>query len=544
MPAPDTMLLDYYLATQPQPLQAGDETIQANGTINVHIVSPTSPVAYANEITIAVPVGTGGLFQQPPACTINTGKWVLTSQKKVKGKTIGLIADQDYSTFTINCQTPGDYNITYNLVVALVGAVTAVEDSYQLQVLENSGTTSDPSTFTPKKGMFTLSVVPPQLYLSNLVAYATGSPTVPKTEFINGADINLSWESNGTWFQVYKKGDTSPFFSGSGTTCTLSGGVSTATTFFLMASMTGNPNQDQGGFATVFLYDAITITISNPVLTPTSVNTSAGVTVGTNLTVNGTANVTGQTTLGAATANTLTTTGLATLATATIPGTLGVTGATTLASATVNNGLTVTGGATINGGLTGTGSNIGMLTGAIAVSPGGYSAKTDGFVIGVASWPSGDWDHLSVAWISGATDGIWMCATGGNHGAFNNNWDKWRTSNGNSFVMPVRRGAGWSVGVQQFGSNEVAAPTAFYWFPLGANSGMSTYERISDEMPHPPHGRPRGVARVSKSKEAYVADLVDIIGEIAPKPISPKLHKRLVHVLTKLNSDEYEEREG
>lgn len=545
MQAPDSLLLHYYIATQPQPLQAGDETIQSNGTINVHIVSPTDPVAYSNQLTIAVPVGDGGVFQQPPTCTINTGKWALTSQKRVKGKTIGLKADQDYSTFTLNCQTAADYNITYNLVVALVGAVTATENSYQLGVLENSGTSSDPSTFTPKKGQFTLSVVAPQFYLNNLMSFATGAPTVPKTEFVAGADINLSWESNGTWFQLFKKNDSAPFWTGSGTTCTLSGGVATDTTFFVVGSMTGNPSQDTAGFDTVFLFDALTVTISNPILTPTSVNTSGTVTVGTNLSVSGTANVTGQTTLGAATANTLTTTGQATLASANVPGTLGVTGATTLASATVTNGLSVTGGATITGGLTGTSNFVSMFSGAIQVQPGTFTAHTDGFVLGWVWAPaSGGPGQLSIGWIYGSAPGVWMVATGGNVGAFKSDWGKVSLSNGGNFTMPVKRGDSWSVSVQQADSNQAAAQTGFYWCPLGANAGQSTFTRVSNDTPTPPMQRAHAVERVSKSKTEYVTELIDVITELAPKPISAKLRKRLEHVLTKLNSDEYEERKG
>src|SRR5690349_12917946 len=105
MTGPDNMLFNYYVATQPQPLQAGDESVQSNGTINLHVGPPSGGNAFADQITIAVPVGAGGLFQQTPTPTINTGKWVITSTKKVKGKKIGLIADQDYATFTLDCQS-------------------------------------------------------------------------------------------------------------------------------------------------------------------------------------------------------------------------------------------------------------------------------------------------------------------------------------------------------------------------------------------------------------------------------------------------------
>lgn len=317
VPPPETTLFDYYLATQPQPLQAGDDSLQVNGTLNLHIAPPKGGGVFVNQLTIAVPTGPGGLFQQAPALSLSTAKWEPGVARTVKGSEIGLVSDQDYFQFLLACQDPSDYGITYSLVIALAGAVTPTEGDYVIQVLEHSGTTSDPSTFTDRKTQLTVSVVAPQFYLSNLMAFVSdpqqisgevAKPLVPVTEFGCGADINLKWESSdGAWFQVYKKGETVPFYSGDTPTCTLKGGVSTDTTFFLVASMTGDPTGDEPSFTPVYLFDAITITITNPVLTPTSVASSGDINVGGNLTVGagGAANVPGVSTLGIVNAGTL-----------------------------------------------------------------------------------------------------------------------------------------------------------------------------------------------------------------------------------------------
>jgi hypothetical protein len=510
------LLFNYYLSTDPQPLQAGEEAIQANGTINVHIAQGT-PAAFGNQIVIAVPVGAGGIFQQPPTVEVNTGKWVISSQDIVKGKVLGLVADQDFATFIFDCQNQADFSITYNFVISLSGLVTATPGALDLAIQETSGTTDDPSQFGTNSGTFTLEVVSPVFYLKNLVATATGAPTVPRTELAAGVDINLQWESNGTWFQVYKKGETAPFWSGSQTTTKLTGGVSTDTTFFVIAAMTGDPSQDQtAGFNTIFLFENITVTISNPVLTPTSIATSGDVTVGGNLSVQGTAGITGLTTLGSLT----------------------TTGAATLASAVVSGPLNVTGGATIGGGLTGTGSAVAMLTGAVAVQPGTFMAATDGFALGVVAWPP-NVEDASVGIVGGGTDSIVVYATGGNLGIFGSQRTYGEASNGNMFILPVRQGASWWVNAQQGSGNEAAAPTAFYWFPLGSNGGSATFARVSDEVPALP--LPRAALRVQKSKDPYVEELVDILGLLADKPIPPAIKQRLSDVLRKLNSNEYEE---
>ena len=500
MTDPNPPLFNYYLATQPQPLQAGDDLMQFNGTVNVHIAPPSGGNAYTNQILIAVPVGDGGVFQDSPTFTINTGKWVITSTQKIGGKQIGLIADQQYATCTINCQAQADYGVDYNLVVAMAGAVTATEGNYQTAVQENSGTTSDPSGFTLKNTAFTLSVVPPQLYLTNLVTYATGAPTVPKTEFAAGMDVNLAWESNGTWFQVFKKGDTTPFYAGTQTTCTLTGGVDTDTSFFLIASMTGDPSGDTPNFTTIYLYDSISVTITDPILTPTSVSTSGAVSVGTDLTVSGTANVTGQTTLGTAAANTLTTTGEATLASAVVQGDLGVSGATTMASANVNSGLSVTGdaqlaSATVSGQLTGAGSaqlNNLTVTGGLngqsaSVALLGSGAKLIAATILPSIQVHAYTDGFAIAHVPGPQDASSRCfaygiiSTAGNSfyvqgGTLNSLY------NPNSICIPVPAGTTWGASGFNDAGNQEDSNIEIWWFPMGGSSSSTepTFRVLSE----------------------------------------------------------------
>src|SRR5205085_7917350 len=438
-----------------------------------------------------------------------------------------------------------DFLINYNLVFGVQGQMTAITSDCTILIQENSGTTNDPNTFTPKKTSYTLTAYAPQFYLNNFVATAPAAPTVPATQFANGADIQFSWESNGSYFQLYQKNVATPIYSGMQTTFKLSGGVATDTTFFLVAMMSGNPSGDSpsNGYQPIYLYDALTITITNPDLTPRSAAISANASVG------GTLGVTGQTTLGSASVGgTLGVTGQATLGNANVGGTLGVTGQTNLNNATVGGTLTANGQsnlkntsvaalgvsalATLSGGLTALSSAISMLTGAQVVGGGTYTANTDGFVIGYVGFPSSS-NQLCITWIWGSTSGISVGALGGNVGMFkpSNSWQKWQASNPQSFTFPVRKGSTWSVSVQNSTSNEVNAPTTFYWVPLGTASTGNTIEKISDEAADLPVAT---ISRVPLPSDKHIRELVGLIEQLLGKQIDRTLKKQLISVLVKM----------
>jgi hypothetical protein len=551
--AGDGCLLTYLPSTYPNPVQVSTSQTPIQATVNTAALNMGANPVYCNQVLIAVPIGSdvNELFAASPTPTaaVNTGKWAITSSLRKTGRDLGLDNDIDYATFTFECKNQSDFLINYNLVFGVQGQVSLLTGDSTILIQEQSGTTSDPNTFTQKNCSYNVTAYTPRFYLQNFVASVPTAPTVPSSEFANGADIRLSWESNGTFFQIYEKNNTTPIYSGSQSAYTVTGGVATDTTFVLVAMVSGNPTgQSAGGFAPIYLYEEVTVTISNPDLTPKSSTISGNASVG------GTLGVTGNTTLSNANlTGTLGVSGQANLSNASVGGTLGVSGQTNLANAIVGGTLTASGSSTLSntvvngtlgvnaaanfsGGLYGTGSPIGIMTGAQAVNPGSFTANTDGLVIGVVSWPSSSSPYC-MCWITGSTSGIWIVATGGNHGAFANDWTKWRASNGNSFVMPVSKGNGWSVGVQQSGNNEAAAPTSFYWVPLGTAASGQTFERISDEQPE---FNISEVHRKPIRADKHIEELVDTIQEILDKPIERRLRKRLISVLLKLQVEEYE----
>jgi hypothetical protein len=178
-----------------------------------------------------------------------------------------------------------------------------------------------------------------------------------------------------------------------------------------------------------------------------------------------------------------------------------------------------------------------MFTGMQAISPGSYSAKTDGFAIG---WVGGvDNSKLCITSIWGSnSDGITLGALGGNVGEFqpSQNWTKWQSNCPQSFTLPVRKGTTWGVSVSNFDKNEANAPTNFWWVPLGTATG-ATIEKISDVQEEFPISV---VARVPLPKDKHIHHLVNIIEKVLDRRIDEHLKKEMIEVLIKMQIEDYE----
>ncbi len=332
----DAPLLTYQIWTSPSPVQTGTAF-----RLTVGVAPPKGQTVYCNQIWVSIPLSPapGGGLAAPdpnPQFGVNTSKWALAQVDvgPLPGDDDGTI----YATGTFTCQGSADFDITYPLVFEVTGVGDATPGSLSAGVLtqEQSGTTSDPTAFTKKAGSWAQVKVPPQLFLGNFMAAAPTNPTVPATQFDNGAAIQLSWESNADWFQLYQANENTPIYAGSATSYQVASGPATDTTFVLQAIASGDPSGDTAsGFAPIYFYDALTITVRNPNLTPNTLSVGGATTIGSTgspstLTVNGAESVTGNLTVG---------------------GAAQVTGAATVGSAAVQGNLTVGGTTTSTGAL-------------------------------------------------------------------------------------------------------------------------------------------------------------------------------------------------
>lgn len=556
MPDDPTMLFNYAFSTDPAAMEISTAKVTNQARVNIGISAGT-PV-YCNRIEIAVPVGpdAASLFDQPPAGSSNTDRWALTTEQTKGGKLWdGLDPDQDYASFTYDCVSGADYLIDYNLVLGVFGAVNQVVGDVGIAIRENSGTTGDPSTFTQKWSYFPLRKDPPSFYLTNLVATTPDSPTVPCTDFANGAPIRLAWESNGTYFQLFVKGQTAPIYAGTATTFTLSGGMSRGTTFILTASMTGSPGQDtpQGGYEPIYLYDSLAVSVSNPVLTPTSVTVSDA------LSVAGTSTL-GTTSTGALTSASATVSGGLQAGSVSTGGTLNVTGAANVGRTTVSGGLNVAGGGTLDGatvigrlngigtatlanltvrGLSGSAGRVALLGAGRMIAQGtniattGIAAQTDGFAVAQVLTP-GNNGVSSFAYASLYTLGTWFQVQGGTVGSFGSGWSSVMNNNPNAITVPIQAGTTWYYGASNGGGNQADSPSQIWWFPMGTGaSGPQTFRTLSAEevaaAPPPPPPLPdlSGLA----AREAAATDFVDQLAAALGTKLTDQTRSDLAQLL-------------
>lgn len=475
------MLLDYTLSTAPQPLATA-----ARGVIDIYVRKGGQP-AFCNQIVIAVKIGDDAdclfLAAPMPTCSVNNGRWTIQA-RKIDGQDAGLAAG-DWAQFIFTCIDAADFDINYNLVFGISGTVNTRTGEFDLVVKETSGATNNPDQFSDKIGQYPIDVALPKFYAHNFTASAAASPTVPCTQFQNGQAITLSWESNGSWFQLFKKSETAPFWAGSQTACTLGGGVASDTTFILVATCTGDPGRDnpRGGFAPVTLYDSLSVTVADPDLTPRRIACAGNATVG-GLMDTGSLQVNGRTLLGltVVTGMLSANSGLAALSGAELHGTVKIPGEVSLGKAAIASGAAIQGGLTVAGPLTANNGPVSVFGQPIGIDGGTFTAMTDGIVVGYISSP-GNSGVFCIGWMYCQAYGRTVGATGGNVGSFSSDWSCNNTIFPSSLIMPVGRGTTVQLAMYQCDSNQAAAPWSAWFLPLGSPSAGAALVKMSDDAP-------------------------------------------------------------
>ncbi len=519
--APPPDLLPYGFSTLPAPLQVSAASAASPGAINIWAGLPQASV-YCSKIVIGVPIGPAAtdLTTQTPSVTPNTTWWAISGLVIETGDHLGLSADTSYAVFTAVATSDAHWLIDYDLQFSIITAqVNQNEGTFGLVIAETSGPA--PDQLEQRRSVFDLTKGPVTGYLNNMMTTAAppGPADIPLSEFTAGQPIRLAWASNASSFAVYAGSATTPVWTGADTSTVLSAGLTRDATLTVVA--TG----DLG-----VLIAGTTVIITNPALTPASV--AAGILTTTGLTKLAAAalanlstagvSATGPTTLaGGARASTLTATGGAVLR-----------GPVTSSSAAVNGQLTVGGSAQLGGAsmaslrLT----NVATIMNPRSIGAGSYVASSDGLVVGTVGWPSNAGQKCAaVAYGSTAGAGA-VYARGGNRvfwvSSDAKHFSSWMV--GGSFLLPVRRGYGFTVGVYQVNGNDVAAPTSFAWVPFGTSASLrelSHDEAIAyglDAITLPPP-----LELTAPSVGGEVSHLMEVIAGILGDRLTPELRHRL-----------------
>lgn len=565
-------ILDYELFTSPQPVQVSSTQKSQNVIINSSVTAATA--IYCNKIILGIPKGTdaSSLTNVQPNATVNTTKWTLASSNVQIGTDLGLASSQPYWTFTFQTVSPSDNKIDYELIFTISATVNEQVGSFSNGIIEYSGTSSNPTTFSKKQRNFPITKTVQQFYLENFAATAPAAPTVPVTQFANGDDIRFSWESSGNYFQIYEKGSATPIYEGAASNFLMKGGTDVDSTFFLVASASGKSG---GGFESIQLYDALTITISNPDLTPKSVTSSGNISTQGNLTADGVITSNGLAASGPISLSRAGTGG-GVLVVSNNPNDnkiylegfssdqkgsadgmylqgkqgaslseLKISANTTSLSdalkvggiATLSNALNVTGQTQLSGGLAATAGTVSLMGDAKKISTGTYTATTDGFVLGEVTWyDNSNFTKLCVTAIFGSSGGANAVAMGGTVAALNSGGSSYYASNAGSFLLPVKKGGSCALRIQNAKDNEINAPTAFYWVPLGAGTVGSSLIKISDNV-SAEHVEHFGNVRTRHNTEQpgnTIHKLIELIEKIVGKEIDKELKEELALTITRL----------
>ncbi|GAA3690647.1 hypothetical protein GCM10022224_065130 [Nonomuraea antimicrobica] len=279
---PDAPLLHY--STSTAPLQAGTPDKPAANTIDITVSSPAGQKIYCKKLDIAVPISApddgGAYFTENPQSSI-TGKWSVASAQVENGRKLGLDPATNYHHVIFQAPpVPGLDLIDQPLKISITGNIAAAPGSeLTCPTTETSGTTS--GKYTPKSPQdLTWETAEPVFYLHNFLASAPDRPTIPRTKFKAGDEILLTWESNGSEFQLYD-GVGATLYEGPATSYTISGStIVSDTTVTLRASVTT-------GFEASDRYATITVTITNPTLDDLKVTNKLTTTGSNGLIVNG-----------------------------------------------------------------------------------------------------------------------------------------------------------------------------------------------------------------------------------------------------------------
>jgi hypothetical protein len=459
------MLLTYAFSTSPAPLAVTAGGAPAGGVINLGVFNGGDTV-YCSQFRVGVPVGPDAtdLCEATPDAGVNTDRWAISDLSLLHGDEFGLDPDDLYATFTFQARDTSDHLIDYSLVLGLDVIVNAVPGTFSYAVEETSGT--DPNDLTAKQAAYPMDKQSPTFWLDNLMATTTDQPTVPRATFANGQAIRLSWQSTGTWFQLFMAGQATPVYAGPQTFYVLPGGLTDSATFVLVAAVTGDPSGDSptSAYRTIYLYDALTVTITNPDITPHSVASPGDVSGATVTTAR----------VNAPDANTTLVLGapVEVTGTANLDKTLNVVGTTTLRdTVTAYVDANVNGKATVSDlVVTGTVANMAAtvrtfgspfqltLTG----GAGSWTVATDGVVVGTLS-PQGGGSGVLTA---GTSAGISVAATASSSPQISG-----------SFTLPVRRGDRITANLSGSGSYQLT------WLPFGSgvpSSGAKAAD-VADE---------------------------------------------------------------
>lgn len=255
----------------------------SSGQITLTITLPEDPTkipVFCKSITIEVPIGPGALdmFTKAPVIRSNSSGWAPSSYISavpavpavaVGGTVPANLAPTALQRFVVLNQNadkavePFSITITGNVNTVEARDEKGVKRKPQLKIEEISGLTKEALVAAGALQKATIDLTKAHsrlLYIDSFYASAqlqgdglALGESIPITKFRSGEAFKLSWESNGTNFQLYQDHKLADLAPGETTSHTFATGIFVDTTFVLKATKNGTS-----------LYASLTVAVSNP----------------------------------------------------------------------------------------------------------------------------------------------------------------------------------------------------------------------------------------------------------------------------------------
>lgn len=245
-------LLTYEVSTDPDPLYINDPDS------NLLITIRKSTDVYLDEIFIEVPADSGSsadtLFLTDPALTYRMTPdtdWQLLEVSTNKSGNVPMIQ--------FSVKPKGSANqITEDLHVTITGTSNADKGTAEVSIGEHSGKSPGQYEYHETKFPVTKSAAMP-FYLNNLISFDPNDSDTPKLSFKTSDEIYLSWDSNGTSYELFPKDLVTTGNPTTDTHITIPAGKVIKDQTIVIKATDGGKT----------LYQSLNICIENPELTPT-----------------------------------------------------------------------------------------------------------------------------------------------------------------------------------------------------------------------------------------------------------------------------------
>lgn len=466
MSNPITPLLNYSITTSPNPLQVSSERTSTPGTLTVTVSAPGNQDVYCDQIRIYLPLGDNkhSLCTDTPTVEVDNDNWVAATPAQLLETPAAPVDSNADSSAPYIFNNNGNSLFDYELVFIFnIQQVSSKVGKALITISEHSSNSNSTDSYEWRSKRKLVSKSEMEFYLKNFISanHSAVAGTDPIANFQNGDEILLSWDSNATSYTITPDDAIEPVYNGTDHQCTLSG-LSKNTTFILTATTVTNSQ-------TNYLYESLTITISNPDLTPNTITVTGSTQVGGDL------SVTGATQLGDDDSSLTGAGDLSVSGTTQLSGDLSVTGAAQLGGVDINGALTVNNTVEIV--------NINKVSEIVSISSHEdvsstttYVAATDGFLLGQIEKPVDEGDTCGYYMkLNVDFDGISYHALqlGGNVDGVGSGKS---TQNPTSAMVPVPKGATFSaIFASGTHDNDTTATLRAWFIPMGSNGADAVY---------------------------------------------------------------------